>query len=529
MGTWPILTWIIFLPMLGILPLLIIGKTHKNALRWVALLTTTADFILSLFLVSGFKGGTSDFQFIEKLPWIKSVGIEYHVGVDGISILLILLTTFISVISIASTWTAITEKVKGFMISFLILETGMLGVFLALDLFLFYVFWEVMLLPMYFLIGIWGGQRRIYAAIKFIIYTMVGSLLMLLAIIALYFLNYQYTGIYTFDLTVMMDLPIMASTQLWLFGAFALAFAIKVPMFPFHTWLPDAHVEAPTAGSIILAGVLLKMGTYGFVRFCLPMFPHAVYQFMPLISILALIGILYGGLVSAVQKDVKSLVAFSSVAHLGFVMLGMFALNTQGLSGSILQMVNHGISTGALFMLVGMIYERRHTRLIEDFGGIAHVMPVFATAFMIIALSSIGLPGTNGFVGEFLILLGMFKTNQVYAILGTAGIIIAAVYMLWMVQRVFYGEVTHEENKILKDINWREKFLLVPLIVMVFWIGFYPKPFLKLIEPSVINLVETIQQKYQASYRDFELDMATVPDMTDNNHTDSRDELEVGK
>jgi len=529
MGNWPILTWIIFLPMLGILPLLLIGKNHKNALRWVALLTATADFILSLFLVSGFKGDTSDFQFIEKLPWIKSVGIEYHIGVDGISILLILLTTFISVISIASTWTAITEKVKGFMISFLILETGMLGVFLALDLFLFYVFWEVMLLPMYFLIGIWGGQRRIYAAIKFILYTMVGSLLMLLAIIALYFLNYQYTGIYTFDLTVMMDLPIMASTQLWLFGAFALAFAIKVPMFPFHTWLPDAHVEAPTAGSIILAGVLLKMGTYGFVRFCLPMFPNAVHQFMPLICILALIGIIYGGLVSAVQKDVKSLVAFSSVAHLGFVMLGMFALNTQGLSGSILQMVNHGISTGALFMLVGMIYERRHTRLIEDFGGIAHVMPVFATAFIIIALSSIGLPGTNGFVGEFLILLGMFKTNQVYAILGTAGIIIAAVYMLWMVQRVFYGEVTHEENKVLKDINWREKFLLVPLIVMVFWIGFYPKPFLKLIEPSVVNLVETVQQKYQASYRDFELDMATVPDMIDNNQGSSEGEREVSK
>jgi NADH-quinone oxidoreductase subunit M len=327
----------------------------------------------------------------------------------------------------------------------------------------------------------------------------------------------------------MMDLPIMGSTQLWLFGAFALAFAIKVPMFPFHTWLPDAHVEAPTAGSIILAGVLLKMGTYGFVRFCLPMFPNAVHQFMPLISILALIGILYGGLVSAVQKDIKSLVAFSSVAHLGFVMLGIFALNTQGLSGAILQMVNHGISTGALFLLVGMIYERRHTRLIEDFGGIAHVMPVFATAFMIIALSSIGLPGTNGFVGEFLILLGMFKANQVFAILGTSGIIIAAVYMLWMIQRVFYGEVTHEENKGLKDINWREKFLLVPLIVMVFWIGFYPKPFLKLIEPSVVNLVETVQQKYQASYQDFQLDMATVPDMPDNNNTDSRDERGVGK
>jgi NADH-quinone oxidoreductase subunit M len=398
------------------------------------------------------------------------------------------------------------------------LETGMLGVFLSLDLFLFYVFWEVMLLPMYFIIGVWGGQRRIYAAIKFIIYTMVGSLLMLLAILALYFLNHQYTGLYTFDLTIISEMPIYGTTQLWLFGAFALAFAIKVPMFPFHTWLPDAHVEAPTAGSIILAAVLLKMGTYGFVRFCLPLFPDATFQLMPLISILALIGIIYGGLVSAVQRDVKSLVAFSSVAHLGFVMLGMFALNTQGISGSIMQMVNHGISTGALFMLVGMIYERRHTRLIEDFGGIAHVMPVYATFFMIVALSSIGLPGTNGFVGEFLILLGMFKVNVTYAVIGTSGVIIAAVYMLWMVQRVFFGEVNNEKNKALTDINWRERFLLIPLIVMIFWIGVYPKPFLKLIEPSVRNLVETVQMKHQAAaIIDMELDMATAPELYDEN------------
>jgi len=508
MDNWPILSWIIFLPLIGIIPLLIIDKNQKNLLRSVALIFSFANFILSLFLVSGFNSSNTDFQFVEKVSWIKSVGIDYHIGVDGISILLILLTTFISVISIASTWTAITEKVKGFMISFLILETGMLGVFMALDLFLFYVFWEAMLLPMYFLIGVWGGKRRIYAAIKFVLFTMAGSLLMLLGIIFLYIQNYQYTGIYTFDLTVMLDLPIAAATQLWLFGAFALAFAIKVPMFPFHTWLPDAHVEAPTAGSIILAGVLLKMGTYGFVRFCLPLFPVAAYKFMPLISILALIGILYGGLVSAVQKDVKSLVAFSSVAHLGFVMLGMFALNTQGISGSVLQMDNHGISTG---------------------GGIAHVMPVFAAIFMIIALSSIGLPGTNGFVGEFLILLGMFKTNMTFGILGTSGVIIAAVYMLWMVQRVFFGECTNEKNKVLKDINWRERILLIPLIVMVFWIGIYPKPFLNLIEPSVKNLVETVKQKYQASLFDYDNATVIAIDMPDESQSDIDADREVIK
>ena len=516
MVNWPILSWIIFLPLAGVIPLLLIGKNQKNLLRVTALLISLADFILSLILLGGFNGATSDYQFIQKVQWISSLGINYHVGVDGISILLVLLTTFISVISIASTWTAITEKVKGFMIAFLMLEAGMLGVFLSLDLFLFYVFWEGMLLPMYFIIGIWGGQRRIYAAVKFILYTMIGSLLMLLAIIALYFLNYQYTGMYTFDLTVITEMPISVTTQLWLFGAFALAFAIKVPMFPFHTWLPDAHVEAPTAGSIILAGVLLKMGTYGFVRFCLPLFPDATIQLMPLISILALIGIVYGGLVSAVQKDVKSLVAFSSVAHLGFVMLGMFALDLQGLTGSIMQMVNHGISTGALFLLVGMIYERRHTRLIEEFGGIAHVMPFYSAAFVIVALSSIGLPGTNGFVGEFLILLGMFKTNIVYAVIGTSGVIIAAVYMLWMVQRVFYGQVTNEHNKTLTDINWREKLLVIPLIVMIFWIGIFPKPFLNLIEPSVQNLVETVKTKYQASSEKFELDMATAPELIES-------------
>jgi NADH-quinone oxidoreductase subunit M len=488
----------IFLPLLGIIPLLFINGERKSLLRWTALIVALVNFLLSLILVANFDGSTPKMQFVENARWIKAIGANYHVGVDGISILLVLLTTFMSVIAIASTWTSITEKVKGFMAAFLILETGMLGVFLSLDLFLFYIFWEVMLLPMYFIIGIWGGTRRIYAAIKFILFTMAGSLLMLLAIIYLYYMHYRLAGTGTFDLSLIMSMPIAHSTQLWLFGAFALAFAIKVPMFPFHTWLPDAHVEAPTAGSIILAAVLLKMGTYGFLRFCLPLFPDAVFQFMPLISILALIGIIYGGLVSAVQKDVKSLVAFSSVAHLGFVMLGMFALNVQGISGSLLQMINHGISTGALFLLVGMVYERRHTRLIDDFGGLAHVMPIYATGFMIVALSSIGLPGTNGFVGEFLILLGMFKTNMAYAIIATSGIIIAAVYMLWMIQRVFFGECDKEENRNLQDINRREKILLVPLIVLIFWIGFYPKPFLKMIEPSVENLIRTIQVKREA-------------------------------
>jgi NADH-quinone oxidoreductase subunit M len=517
MTAFPFLTWIMFLPLIGVIPLLLINGQNKNLIRGFALGISTLNFLLSLIMAVNFDGSTAQMQFVEKVRWIKVFNIEYHVGVDGLSILLVLLTTFISVIAIASAWNAITEKVKGFFVSMLLLESGMLGVFLSLDLFLFYVFWEAMLLPMYFLIGVWGGQRRIYAAIKFILFTMAGSLLMLLGIIYLYYLHLNATGVGTFDLTLLMNMPIARSAQLWLFAAFGLAFAIKVPMFPFHTWLPDAHVEAPTAGSIVLAAVLLKMGAYGFLRFCLPLFPVAVYQFMPLISILAIIGIIYGGLVSAVQKDIKSLVAFSSVAHLGFVMLGMFALNLQGISGSIIQMINHGISTGALFLLVGMIYERRHTRLIEDFGGLAHVMPIFATGFMIISLSSIGLPGTNGFVGEFLILLGMFKTNVTFAVMASTGIIIAAVYMLWMIQRVFYGECNNEKNNILTDITIREKILLVPMIVLVFWIGLYPKPFLKVIEPSVKNLIETMQANYKLSTGEFEtksLAQPIAPDTT---------------
>jgi NADH-quinone oxidoreductase subunit M len=360
---------------------------------------------------------------------------------------------------------------------------------------MFYVFWEIMLVPMYFLIGIWGGINRIYAAIKFVLFTMFGSLLMLVAIVALVIINYKATGQYTFDLTSYYALNIPTSAQMWLFAAFGLAFIIKVPMFPFHTWLPDAHVQAPTAGSVILAGVLLKMGTYGLLRYCLPMFPNAFDAFVPVLAVLAIIGIIYGALVAMVQKDVKSLVAFSSVAHMGFVMIGMLALNLQGLQGSLLQMLNHGISTGALFLIVGMIYERRHTRLIEDFGGIFTVMPVFATFFMIVMLSSIGLPGTNGFVGEFTILLGTFKMNVTYAVLAASGVILAACYMLWMYQRVMFGKCDKPENQKLTDINWREKLVLIPLVLVIFWIGLYPGVFFRTMEPSVTNLIEQVTSK----------------------------------
>ncbi|MBD3169626.1 MAG: NADH-quinone oxidoreductase subunit M [candidate division Zixibacteria bacterium] len=493
----PILSLITYLPLLGVLLILLIDKENIGTIRMVALLIAVLNFIISLPLFFLHDVSTHHFQFVEMLNWIPALGVSYYFGIDGISMLMVILTTFLTPLAIWSSFSAITERVKGYMISFLLLETGMLGVFVSLDLVLFFIFWEAMLFPMYFIIGIWGGPRRIYATVKFVLFTMAGSALMLVAILFLYFLNYYYTGVYTFNLQELGNFPIAPNIQLWLFAAFALAFAIKVPMFPFHTWLPDAHVEAPTAGSVILAAVLLKMGTYGFLRFCLPLFPHAVYEFMPAISILAIIGIIYGAMVAMVQKDVKSLVAYSSVSHLGFVMLGIFALNVQGLEGGILQMINHGISTGALFLLVGMLYERRHTRLIADFGGLSKVVPVFAVAFMIITLSSIGLPGTNGFVGEFLILLGTFKTNATYAVLAATGVILAAIYMLWMFQRVMFGEVTKEENKKLTDLNLREKLILLPLILLVFYIGFYPKPLLVRMEASVEHLLDTVNKKYR--------------------------------
>jgi len=491
-----ILSVITFLPVLGILLIIGIGKEKHNVIKGITLLTALVNFLISLILYRDFNLTTHRFQFTTNVPWIRGYGINYHVGIDGISLFLILLTTFLTVISVIACWKDIKEKVKGFMICLLFLETGMIGVFVSLDLFLFYIFWEVMLIPMYLLIGVWGAPaRRIYAAVKFFIYTMFGSLLMLVAILVIYFYNYSVTGVYTFDIEQLYQLSIPYGTQIWLFLAFALAFAIKVPMFPFHTWLPDAHTEAPTVGSVLLAAVLLKMGTYGFLRFNLPLFPEATLKFVPLISILALIGIIYGAMVCIVQKDLKRLIAFSSVSHLGFVVLGIFALNIQGLEGGILQMLNHGFSTGALFLIVGMIYERRHTRMIEEFGGLSKVMPVYATLFMIVTLSSIGLPGLNGFVGEFLILLGTFKSNMVYAVIAALGVILAAVYMLWMFQRVMFGEVTKEENRKLKDLSLREIIVLLPLIFFIFQIGVYPKPFLSRMDASVKHLIAQVELK----------------------------------
>ncbi len=489
-----ILTLVIFFPLVGVALLLLVPHKRHDSLKSISLIIAFITLLMSFMLYAMFDPLANGMQFEVNVPWIMSLGIHYHLGIDGISLLLIVLTTILTVLAILSSWNSITTGVKGYYISMLLLETGMIGVFCALDIFLFYIFWEVMLIPMYLIIGIWGGPRKVYAAIKFVLFTMFGSLLMLVAIIYLLFAYKNFSGEYSFDLLKLIQMPIPYHTQLWLFAAFALAFAIKVPIFPFHTWLPDAHVEAPTAGSVILAGVLLKMGTYGFIRICLPMFPEASIAFLPYICVLALIGIIYGALVAMVQKDVKSLVAFSSVSHMGFIMLGMFALNLQGMEGAVLQMINHGISTGALFLIVGMIYERRHTRLIDQFGGIAKVMPTYAAFFMIITLSSIGLPLTNGFVGEFLILLGAFKANYLYGIIGATGVVLSACYMLWMYQRVIFGKVTREENKNLKDVSWRERIILFPTVVLIFWIGIYPKPFLERIEPAVKQVLYQVDQ-----------------------------------
>ena len=496
------LSLVTFFPMLGVVLLMLVPSNQHSTIKLVSLAVAIATMLVSFYIGYFFDPIASGMQFEVNSPWVKSFGIGYHMGIDGISLLLILLTTILTVLCILASWRSITTGVKGYFMSMLLLTTGMIGVFCALDLFLFYVFWEVMLIPMYFIIGIWGGPRRVYAAIKFVLFTMFGSLLMLVGILYLYFAYHTATGEYTFDLLKITSMQIGYQPQIWLFGAFALAFAIKVPLFPFHTWLPDAHVQAPTAGSVILAGVLLKMGTYGFLRFCLPMFPDATITYAPYIMILSVIAIIYGALVAMVQKDVKSLVAFSSVSHMGFVMLGMFALNIEGMSGSVLQMLNHGISTGALFLIVGMIYERRHTRMIEDFGGIAKVMPVFATFFMIVSLSSIGLPFTNGFVGEFLILLGTFKANMWYAILASTGVVLAAAYMLWMYQRVIFGKVTNPENERLTDLSMRERFILIPLVILIFWVGIYPKPLLDRIEPAVKQVLMQVGKAQNARLND---------------------------
>ncbi|HEX7078682.1 MAG TPA: NADH-quinone oxidoreductase subunit M [Candidatus Eisenbacteria bacterium] len=495
----PILSFLIFFPTVGAVALLFFPSSRPQAIRWFAFLVSAATFLASIPLWTLFEGTRRGMQFEERAAWVPGLGISYHLGVDGISMLLILMTTFLSAIAILSSFTAVTVRVKTYMATLLVLETGMIGVFAALDLVLFYVFWEAVLIPMYLIIGVWGGPRRIYAAVKFILYTVAGSLLMLVAILYLYFAYHAAFGSYTFDLVKLYDTPLGRQAQLWLFGAFALAFAIKVPMFPFHTWLPDAHVEAPTAGSVILAGVLLKMGTYGFVRFAMPLFPEATHAYAPWIIALAVIGIVYGALVAMVQQDVKKLVAYSSVSHLGFVMLGVFALNTQGLHGGVLQMINHGLSTGALFLAVGIIYERRHTREISEFGGLSEILPWFAALFMIVCLSSLGLPGLNGFIGEFLILLGAFRMNPVIASIAATGVILAAIYLLWMYQRVMFGPVTNEKNRGMKDLSPREFWTLAPVIAIIVWIGVYPNPFLRKLDVSVSELIDRVNVRMVAS------------------------------
>ncbi len=495
--TFPLLTTVLFLPLVGALILLGFPRERENAVRVCAMIVMALTFAVSVVLFLLFDDALPQMQWVERAPWMASLGIHYHIGVDGISLPLVLLTTLLTPIAFLQAWNSIEMKVKEFAILMLILETGMLGVFLALDMFLFFIFWEVILVPMYFLIGVWGGTRRYEAMIKFLLYTMAGSALMLVAIIALHFLNlsadYGGTGEPSFYLFDFYRLKLPLGTQKLLFGAFFLAFAIKVPLFPFHTWLPLAHVEAPTAGSVILAGVLLKMGTYGLLRFCLPIFPTASELYAPLISTLAVIGIIYGALVAMVQPDVKKLVAYSSVSHLGFVVLGIFSGTMAGIQGSVLQMVSHGLSTGALFLLIGMIYDRRHTREITDFGGLWQPMPIFAVFFLVAMFSSIGLPGLNGFVGEFLILLGTFEAHRIFAILAAIGIILGAVYMLWMYQRVIYGEVTHEANRQLKDMNGREIALMIPIVVLMFWIGIYPNTFLRKMDKSSAHLLEQMQ------------------------------------
>ncbi len=495
-----LLTAVTFLPVLAAILLTAVPRRFGDLIRVAALLVAVVVFALSVPLYLAFDGGRADAQFEERAACLPSLGASYHVGVDGISLLLVLLTALLMPLAMLSAWRAIEERTKEFVIAMLVLETGMLGVFTSLDLFLFYVFWEAMLIPMYFIIGVWGGADRVYAAIKFVLYTMVGSLLMLVAILALYWQHGGATGVYTFDLPVLTRYVVAPGvTQTLMFLAFALAFAIKVPMFPFHTWLPDAHVEAPTAGSVILAGVLLKMGTYGFLRFCLPLFPDASLRFAPWMFALAVVGIVYGAWVSTVQPDLKKLVAYSSVSHLGFVMLGVFTLTQQGLVGGIIQMINHGLSTGALFLMVGMIYERRHTRLIADFGGLWRVIPAFSALFMIVSLSSLGLPGLNGFVGEFLILVGAFQVNKVVAALATSGIVFAAVYMLWMYQRVIFGPLTHDANRRLPDLSVREWAVLAPVLLFIVWIGVYPIAFTGKTEASVEALIAQVQSKADAA------------------------------
>ena len=495
----PLLSIVIWLPLAGAALLLLIGNRdgqRDDLIRKLAFAVSVLTFGASIALWAGFDASVQgeEFQFVERLAWIPAFGIEYYLGIDGISLLLIVLTTFLTPIALLSSWEGIHKKVKEFSIFMLLLETSMLGVFAALDLFLFYVFWDFVLIPMYFLIGVWGYDRRIYAVVKFILYTMAGSVLMLVAIIGLSWVHQAATGSYSFDVLRLYGLQIPDQLQYWFFLAFTLAFVIKVPLFPFHTWLPDAHVEAPTAGSVILAGVMLKMGAYGLIRFAFPLFPAAAVYFAPALATLAVIAIVYGALVAMVQPDMKKLVAYSSVSHMGFVVLGIAAMTLQGLQGATFQMLAHGVSTGALFCIVGMLSDRRHTRLISEYGGIKRIVPRLTAASLIITLASIGLPGLNGFVGEFLVMLGAFRWEPRFVVIAGLGVILSAVYMLWMFQRVFYGEVTNEHNRTLPDLSVREWAILGPLAAMAIYMGVLPNVFLKPMEPALDRMVQRMEQ-----------------------------------
>lgn len=507
---------VIFLPLVGMLGVLFLRDA--SAIRWTALVTTLLAFAASIGLYLGFDPAGADVQMVDTFAWLPGIDVKYIVGIDGLNLLLVMLTTLLGPIVILGSWTYVTQQHKGYYALLLLLQTGVTGVFTSFDVFLFYVFFEVTLIPMYFIIGIWGSENRIYAAIKFVLYTLVGSLLMLVAIFYLGYAAGEAAGIgFTTDYAKLVAFNVPLGSQTWLFFLFALAFAIKVPLFPLHTWLPDAHVQAPTGGSVVLAGVLLKMGTYGLVRFCLPLFPVAAVEYAWLFAVLAVIGILYGALVSRVQTDAKKLVAYSSVSHLGFVVLGTFAFTTEAMQGAFIQMVNHGISTGALFLLVGMLYERRHSRQMEDFGGLAKVVPVLTFFMVLSVMSSVGLPGLNGFVGEFLILLGTLKSTVIGSPIlvgfATSGVILAAIYLLWLVYRLFYGPLRHEENRTMRDLNGRELAAIVPLAIVMVVLGFAPAPFLAKSERAVQQLIETVEAKRIAA---LELPAPTVAEPTAN-------------
>ena len=501
-----LLSFILFTPLAGAVLLIFVNGRHEHAIRWIANVFGIAGFAVSIPLWFRFQPFGDPWQFVERAEWIPSIGAMYFLGVDGYSALLVLLTTLVGAIAILSSWTAVTERVKEYYIFLLVLQTGLIGAFVSLDVLLFFLFWEVMLVPMYFLIGIWGGGRRLYSAIKFFLYTLVGSVVMLLGILALYFFNHSATGVYSFDITQFHQLSVPFAIQKWIFLALFLGFAVKVPMVPFHTWLPDAHTDAPTAGSVILAAIMLKMGAYGFIRFSLPILPEATHYFVPMIAGLSIAGIIYGGLVALAQSDWKRLVAYSSVSHMGMVMLGMFALTPVGITGSIVQQINHGISTGALFLIVGIVYERRQTREIAEFGGLSKVMPMFATVFLVMTMSSIGLPALNGFIGEILILQGVYVVHKTWAAVATGGIVLGAAYMLWLYQRTMFGRIDNPANAALKDLNGREIATFVPLVALAIWIGIYPEPVLRRLQSSVGRVVVRVNSVYGPAIAQAEAD-----------------------